>query len=64
MEHVVYWQGEPGPTKISDRGKLKPANQVSGPAIITEFDSTTVLLSGYRAQVDRQFNLLITPEEH
>ena len=63
-EHEVYWQGKRVPTKIYDRSKLKPANQVSGPAIITEFDSTTVVLSGYRAQVDRQFNLLITPEEH
>ena len=62
-EHGVYWQGKRVPTKIYDRSKLKPANQVSGPAIITEFDSTTVVLSGYRAQVDRQFNLLITPEE-
>ena len=63
-EHGVYWQGKRVPNKIYDRSKLKPANQVSGPAIITEFDSTTVVLSGYRAQVDRQFNLLITPEEH
>ncbi len=63
-EHGVYWQGKRVPTKIYDRSKLKPANQVSGPAIITEFDSTTVVLSGYRAQVDRQFNLLITPKEH
>ena len=63
-EHGVYWQGKRVPTKIYDRSKLKPTNQVSGPAIITEFDSTTVVLSGYRAQVDRQFNLLITPEEH
>jgi N-methylhydantoinase A len=34
---------------------------LKGPAIITEFDSTTVVLSGYQAQVDAQFNILITP---
>jgi N-methylhydantoinase A len=34
---------------------------VDGPAIVTEFDSTTVVLPGYRARVDRNFNLLINP---
>jgi N-methylhydantoinase A len=62
-EHEVYWEGKRVPTKIYDRSRLKPSNQVSGPAIITEFDSTTIVLSGYRAEVDRQFNILITPEE-
>jgi N-methylhydantoinase A len=30
-----------------------------GPSIVTEFDSTTVILDGYVAEVDRYFNLLI-----
>jgi N-methylhydantoinase A len=32
-----------------------------GPAIVTEFDSTTVVLPGYTAQVDASFNILINP---
>ncbi len=28
---------------------------------MTEFDSTTVVLPGYDAHVDRWFNILITP---
>ena len=32
-----------------------------GPAIVTEFDSTTVVLPGHSATVDVNFNLLITP---
>ena len=32
-----------------------------GPAIVTEFDSTTVVLPGYAAEVDANFNILINP---
>jgi N-methylhydantoinase A len=60
-EHEVYFQGTWLPTKIYDRTRLKPGNVVTGPAIVTEFDSTTVVLSGYAATVDRNLNLLINP---
>ena len=36
---------------------------LAGPAIVTEFDSTTVVLPGYRAEVDANFNILITPND-
>ena len=36
---------------------------LDGPAIVTEFDSTTVVLPGYRAEVDANFNILITPND-
>jgi N-methylhydantoinase A len=41
------------------RSDLHPGAQVAGPSIITEFDSTTVVLDGYTAEVDRYFNILI-----
>jgi hypothetical protein len=28
---------------------------------VTEFDSTTLVLPGYEAAVDRNYNILITP---
>ena len=34
-----------------------------GPAIVTEFDSTTVVLPGYVAEVDVNFNILINPND-
>ena len=55
------FDGERVPTKIYDRSKLEPGALLSGPAIVTEFDSTTVVLPGYAAQVDTSFNILITP---
>jgi len=59
--HKMYEKGEWLDAKIYDRGKLKPGNQIEGPAIITEFDSTTVLLHGYTAEIDRYLNILIQP---
>jgi N-methylhydantoinase A len=62
-EHEVIFDGERTATKIYDRSKLEPGALISGPAIVTEFDSTTVVLPGYRAEVDANFNILITPND-
>ena len=61
--HEIVFGGEHHPTEIYDRSKLQPGARFSGPAIVTEFDSTTVVLPGYQAEVDRYFNILITPSE-
>jgi N-methylhydantoinase A len=44
------------------RADLHPGTRIQGPSIVTEFDSTTVVLEGYSAEIDRHFNLLIRPE--
>jgi N-methylhydantoinase A len=62
-EHEVVFDGKPVATKIYDRSKLQPGASLDGPAIVTEFDSTTVVLPGHRAEVDVNFNILITPNE-
>jgi N-methylhydantoinase A len=62
-EHEVLFGGERVPTKIYDRSLLKPGAAFAGPAIVTEFDSTTVVLPGHRAAVDVNFNILITPND-
>src|SRR5690349_2909135 len=49
----ILFAGERRATPIYDRGALRPGNRFSGPAIVTEFDSTTVVLPGYAAEVDR-----------
>ena len=59
----ILFEGERRHTPIFDRGALQPGHRLSGPAIVTEFDSTTVVLPGYAAEVDRYFNILIRPEE-
>ena len=44
------------------RSALQPQMRFGGPAIVTEFDSTTVVLPGYTAEVDVNFNILINPD--
>lgn len=60
-EHQVYFDGQFLATSIYDRTKLRPGNQMKGPAIITEMDSTTVVLPGFTGEVDRYFNILLRP---
>ncbi len=60
--HQVYFAGEWLPTTIYDRARLRPGNTIQGPAIVTEFDSTTVILPGYSGRIDRFFNILIHPQ--
>jgi N-methylhydantoinase A len=60
-EHAITFRGESVATRIYDRAKLAPGMSFEGPAIVTEFDSTTVVLPGYAAKVDQNFNILINP---
>ncbi|MBM3679714.1 MAG: hydantoinase/oxoprolinase family protein, partial [Actinobacteria bacterium] len=60
-EHEIVFEGGRHATKIYDRGRLTPGMSFEGPAIVTEFDSTTVVLPGYVASVDEAFNILINP---
>ena len=46
---------------IYDRAGLRAGDKIPGPAIITEMDSTTLILSGDLATVDAFGNILITP---
>jgi N-methylhydantoinase A len=57
-EQQIY-HGEWLTATLYDRAKLTPNMRIEGPAIITELDSTTVVLPNHVATVDRYFNLLI-----
>jgi N-methylhydantoinase A len=56
-----YYEGEHHDAVIYDRNKLHEGLVVPGPAIVSEMDSTTVVLPGYSARVDSVGNLLIEP---
>jgi N-methylhydantoinase A len=57
----IYFEGQYHPTPIYDRNKMQTDLQIPGPAIVSEMDSTTVILPGYLAKVDAVGNLLINP---
>ncbi|MGK5112064.1 hypothetical protein [Geodermatophilus sp. CPCC 205506] len=62
-EHPVHVGGERVTAGVYDRGRLRAGDVVPGPAIVTEMDSTTLVLPGHRATVHPSGSLLITPSE-
>ncbi len=56
-----YYEGQYHDAVIYDRNKLHEGLVVPGPSIVSEMDSTTVILPGYEAKVDSVGNLLINP---
>lgn len=56
-----YCEGDWHEAGIYDRGRLGADDVVAGPAIVSEMDSTTVVLPGHSATVDAVGNLLIQP---
>jgi N-methylhydantoinase A len=62
-QQQVWFEGQQHATTVYDRAGLQPQMRFEGPAIVTEFDSTTVVLPGYVAEIDVNFNILITPRD-
>jgi N-methylhydantoinase A len=49
-------------TAIYHRDDLSPGDVVAGPAVVEEYGATVPLLPGFRAEVDRFGNLIVTRE--
>ncbi len=58
----AYMDGKDVTAIVYDRAKLKAGNQVKGPAIVMEMDSTTVILPKHTGTVDVHGNILIYPD--
>jgi len=56
-----YYEKEWRDAVIYDRARLGVGTVVTGPAIVVEMDSTTLILPGHAATVDKVGNLLINP---
>lgn len=57
-----YFDGKWVDTPNYDRDRLAPGHRIEGPAIIVQYDTTTVLLPDHRADIDRLGNILIWPK--
>ncbi len=65
IKTVVFSNGaaaEEHDTPIYDRAKLVPGTTISGPAIVTQYDTTTVLPPGWRLTVDATRSLVAEQE--
>jgi N-methylhydantoinase A len=60
-ETKIYVDGGWTQAQLYDRAALAAGNVVAGPAVITEMDSTTLVLPGYAGTVDEVGSLLIRP---
>jgi N-methylhydantoinase A len=58
-DHRLWMDGREQAAVIYDRSKLKQGDVISGPAIVIEMDSTTLIEAGCVATVDRVGNILI-----
>ena len=64
QETRIYADGDWRDGHIYDRSKLIPGNKISGPAIVLEMDSTSVILPGHVGVIDHVGNILIWPADH
>ena len=60
-ETKFYFEQEWHDAQIYDREKLGAGTVIPGPSIVSEMDSTTLILPGHAATVDKIGNLLINP---
>ena len=61
-DHEVWMNGRTQAAVIYDRDKLRAGDIIPGPAVVTEMDSTTLVLAGHVATVDDFGAILINPE--
>ncbi len=59
----VSFDGKQHETRIYDRTELRPGNEIAGPAIVVEDDSTIVVQPDHTATIDRYANIEINRGE-
>ncbi len=55
----AWFDGRAQSARLVDRASLRPGDRLDGPALVAQFDSTTVIAPGWAATVDEQGNLLL-----
>ncbi|WP_321390551.1 hydantoinase/oxoprolinase family protein [Emcibacter sp.] len=60
-DHTMWVEGEALPAAIYDRSKLEAGDQLQGPCVVVEMDSTAVILPDHVGTVDAYGNILINP---
>jgi N-methylhydantoinase A len=58
--HRIFEGGRWRPGILYDRARLRPGDQIMGPAVIIELSATTYLPGGWMAEVDRFSNLRLS----
>lgn len=61
--HPIYVDGAFVDAGIYDRALLRAGDVIAGPAVVTEMDSTTLVLPGHQALTHPSGSLMITPQK-
>ncbi|RMG89118.1 MAG: hydantoinase/oxoprolinase family protein [Chloroflexi bacterium] len=56
----VWFDGQPITTSLYQRERLQPGNRFAGPAVVFQYDTTTVVPPGWETAVDSYGNLVLT----
>ncbi len=59
-ESKVFLGSRSRPVPVFERSTLRPGHEITGPAIVREYSSTTLVLDGFRARVDPFGNVVLT----
>jgi len=59
-EKRVWFGGQPRTAVLYDREKLRPNQRFLGPAIVFQYDTTTVIPPGWETAVDTAGNLIVS----
>ncbi|MFQ5398924.1 MAG: hydantoinase/oxoprolinase family protein [Anaerolineae bacterium] len=59
-EKPVWFGQQVVPARLYDRARLQPRNRFAGPAIVFQYDTTTVIPPEWDAAVDQHRNLVLT----
>ena len=62
-QNNVFVDGALRNAAVFDRKKLRPGDQFSGPAIVIQEDTTTVVLPDFKGYIDGSQNIILTPCE-
>jgi len=60
-ERPVYFDRKSYTTAVYERNILKAGNEIAGPAVISQTDSTTLIHPDHLARIDEYLNLVINP---
>ena len=61
-ETTIWVDGGDRTARVYDRDRLKAGHRVGGPAIVSEMDSTSLVLPGHVGEIDGWGNIIIRPE--
>jgi N-methylhydantoinase A len=59
----VFFDGDWRQTAIYARNRLQAGDRISGPAVVEQQDTTTVIEPGYAGSVDPYLNIIIRKQE-